>query len=544
MADFKYKPIVQTQDGKGHQTLPDGAALDYGFIDNADLVSETAGNLLKTDTAEGQQGKLIVTLAAGLGIVLGTGGILSIDADALVSGKDGNLITSTVDGRLYAHVEPKSLLSTDENNELTLGSDLKLYLKGAGISSDEGNLIKRGVDMGAFLSAELLIANASTTNVLTSNDKGLLQVDIKDIQERLDFAKYSAGSGIKISDAGVISVDYGDGLALRSDGKLIVSYGSGLTISRFGELMVDQDAILTVPADEGMLSYTSGQLTSTIAAAYDSTTGYFTLLGKNGKELSKVLMPGAAQALYTVEQVTNPSGQPAGTYFKYTFKTATGESVVFVPVPDLTAIKAGQGISITQDGFTFTIAPKLKLGGGIAASAEGLYIADEYAVKASDFNALKGRVESQAAALQSLETTTQTHSQQIGALQSDVQTATTAANAAQTTAASAATQVAQASAASREALQEALAAQTAASSAASTANAAQTTATQAKVAASEALSEAMALEGSIKDLDDRVTAIEEEGVAGSSTTIATSEPTDASMANGSSVIYPAASIFS
>lgn len=317
------KPIVLSDDGTKHVALPDGFYIDNASIDKDSLISKDTDNLLKT----GSDGKLLVA---------------DLDAVTVVSGDANNLLVRGSDNG--AKVTSSDLLSNGSAENLikvnavdqrleVAKSDVRDVAKAviadsAIVSADAGNIIIKGSDKGAYLSLSALPTQVS------------------------------AGSGI-VADNGRVSVNVGKGLGVNSANQLYVDTNSLTAIS--------------LETTEKILNLTSNNvLSATVSAQYNTATGYLTLYGKNSQVLSSVYIPGASSMLQSVEPVTNPTGQPAGKYFRYTFTTTTGSNVIYVPIPAATTMAAGKGIEVSTAGDITTVAVKTKAGSGITVSDDGL----------------------------------------------------------------------------------------------------------------------------------------------------------------------------
>ena len=85
-------------------------------------------------------------------------------------------------------------------------------------------------------------------------------------------------------------------------------------------------------------------------------------------------MPGSTSSLISVEVVTDPPGEAPGTYFKYTYSTASGTTVAYVKVPEGSAVSAGNGISAVTSGGVTTVSVAPSAIGGIEADASGVAV--------------------------------------------------------------------------------------------------------------------------------------------------------------------------
>lgn len=348
------KPIVLSDDGTKHVALPDGFYIDNASIDKDSLISKDTDNLLKT----GSDGKL------------------------LVANKPIADLVDTAKAELSA--------SIDKNTEDI--TDLKANLDAVTIvSGDAKNLLVRGSDNGAKVTASDLLSNGSAENLIKVNavDQRLevAKSDIQDVAKAViaDSAIVSADAGniiIKGSDKGAYlslaalptQVSAGSGIAVDG-GRVSVNAGKGLGVNSANQLYVDTNELTAISLEttEKILNLTSDNvLSATVSAQYNTATGYLTLYGKNSQVLSSVYIPGASSMLQSVEPVTNPTGQPAGKYFRYTFKTNEGSNVIYVPIPAATTLAAGKGIEVSTAGDITTVAVKAKAGSGITVSDDGL----------------------------------------------------------------------------------------------------------------------------------------------------------------------------
>lgn len=349
------KPVVLNDDGSAHITAQTGDKLDPQYIDNSALVSADADNLLK----EGSDGKLFVASPAAPDIPT-----------------------------------PSELISTDLGNSITTGTDGKLIAKA--VSTDANNLIKRGGDNGAHLTGSDIISSGTEEN--------LLSVNAVDHRVQLPTAKVVEVIDHKISDIKIVSNDADNKLSVGSDGgayyngsggsgtevtagagikvrdgEVSVAYGHGLAINdTTNKLYVDESQLeiqqISVAATDKILSLSASVLSATVSMSYNSGTGYLTLFGKNGETLSSVYMPGSTSALISVEVVENPDPEHQGTFFKYTYQTASGTTVAYVQVPEGSEVIAGNGINAVTSGGVTTVSVTPSAIGGIAVDSAGVGI--------------------------------------------------------------------------------------------------------------------------------------------------------------------------
>lgn len=348
------KPIVLSDDGTKHVALPNGSYIDNASIDKDSLISKDTDNLLKTGS----------------------------DGQLLVANKPIADLVDTAKAELSASIDKNTADITD------LKADLDAITV---VSGDANNLLVRGSDNGAKVTSSDLLSNGSAENLIKVNavDQRLevAKSDVQDVAKAViaDSAIVSADAGniiIKGSDKGAYlslaalptQVSAGSGIAVNN-GRVSVNVGKGLGVNSANQLYVDTNELTTISLEttEKILNLTSNNvLSATVSAQYNTATGYLTLYGKNSQVLSSVYIPGASSMLQSVEPVTNPTGQPAGKYFRYTFTTTAGSNVIYVPVPASTTVAAGNGIAVSTAGDITTVAVKTKAGSGITVSADGL----------------------------------------------------------------------------------------------------------------------------------------------------------------------------
>ena len=419
------KPIVLSDDGTKHVALSEGSYIDNASIDKESLVSKDTENLLKT----GSDGQLLVAksdLPASVAsdfiskdsdnqVTLGSDDKLYVankPIQDLVSAADNVISVNPIDNKLQVDPEKIKTIANKEaesvatnlvdtaKTELSASidkntadiTDLKADLDAVTVvSGDANNLLVRGSDNGAKVTSSDLLSNGSAENLIKVNavDQRLevAKSDVQDVAKAViaDSAIVSADAGniiIKGSDKGAYlslaalptQVSAGSGIAVDG-GRVSVNVGKGLGVNSANQLYVDTNALTAISLEttEKILNLTSNNvLSATVSAQYNTATGYLTLYGKNSQVLSSVYIPGASSMLQSVEPVTNPTGQPAGKYFRYTFKTTEGSNVIYVPIPAATTVAAGKGIEVSTAGDITTVAVKAKAGSGITVSNDGL----------------------------------------------------------------------------------------------------------------------------------------------------------------------------
>lgn len=398
------KPIVLNDDGTKHVALSDGSYIDNASIDKDSLLSKDTDNLLKT----GSDGQLLVAKSdlpsysasdfisadAGNQVVLGSDDKLLV-ADKpiadLVSAADNVISVNPIDNKLQVDPEKIKKLANDEAKQVASDLVADAVDSVVIVSADASNLLVRGSDNGAKVTSSDLLSNGSAENLIKVNavDQRLevAKSDVQDVAKAViaDSAIVSADAGniiIKGSDKGAYlslaalptQVSAGSGIAVDG-GRVSVNVGKGLGVNSANQLYVDTNALTAISLEttEKILSLTSDNvLSATVSAQYNAATGYLTLLGKNSQTLSSVYIPGASSMLQSVDVVTDPAGQPAGNYFRYTFTTTAGSNVIYVPVPAATNLAAGNGIAVSTAGDITTVAVKAKAGSGLTVDADGV----------------------------------------------------------------------------------------------------------------------------------------------------------------------------
>lgn len=440
------KPIVLSDDGTKHVALSEGSYIDNASIDKESLVSKDTDNILKT----GSDGQLLVAksdLPASVAsdfiskdsdnqVTLGSDDKLYVankPIQDLVSADDNVISVNPIDNKLQVDPEAIKTIANKEaesvatnlvdtaKTELSASidkntadiTDLKADLDAVTIvSGDANNLLVRGSDNGAKVTSSDLLSNGSAENLIKVNavDQRLevAKSDVQDVAKAViaDTAIVSNDAGnllIKGSDKGAYlaasalptQVSAGSGTSVDA-GRVSVNVGKGLGVNSANQLYVDTNDLSTISLEttEKILNLTTDNvLSATVSAQYNTSTGYLTLYGKNSQVLSSVYIPGASSMLQSVEPVTNPTGQPAGKYFRYTFKTTEGSSVIYVPIPAATTVAAGKGIEVSTAGEITTVAVKTKAGSGITVSDDGLKADTSVLATQDEITALQNKVE-------------------------------------------------------------------------------------------------------------------------------------------------------
>lgn len=308
-------------------------------------------------------------------VTIGSGAVIGdqyIDKQSLISREFDNTITLGSDDKLYVKSSnPATLISNDLNNSIEQGSDGKLKVKI--ISTDGSNLLRRGNDNGAYVSGSDLLSTGVIDNIITVNPiDGRIQVRKSDIVE------------IAASDFNPVSHDINNVIIQGSDG--------GAYLNR-----EQLDNSLSVPGSDNLLVYDKDTkiLSTVLEMVYENSK--LKLLNPRGVAFASVDIPSADSILTDVTTVVNPEGQPAGNYFKFSFKLADGTAkVVYTAIPDATLVTAGTGINIDAGGDEaqkiYNVSVKTKPDGGIGNGEYGLFINKDFAI-ADDLRATNTRVD-------------------------------------------------------------------------------------------------------------------------------------------------------
>lgn len=122
--------------------------------------------------------------------------------------------------------------------------------------------------------------------------------------------------------------------------------------SEDGLLYVEpQDVEALVKSDDAILSVVNDKIQSTLAFSYTALDGKFLVTGKDGATIYEGVIPTSLTLLKTAEVVTDPEGQPEGTYLHFVFTLQSGaESEVYVNVTSFIDVyTAGDGLKMSAD---------------------------------------------------------------------------------------------------------------------------------------------------------------------------------------------------
>lgn len=235
----KLNPVVLSSDGSRHQSLPTGAFIDDASIDKSALVSKKDGNIL-------------TSVDDGLYAAAST-----IDPQSLISSDSDNALTTGNDKKLKVvtpATDPKSFISQDldndltvdasgklkvavtdvasdivsnaTNNALTQASDKKLFVRV--VSTDAGNVLTTGSDNGAFANAHAVVSTATVGNLLkVSSADAKLVVSSADVASEMQ----SKLAIVSTQANNALTVGTDKGAYLDKDALKVYSAGQGVTIN-------------------------------------------------------------------------------------------------------------------------------------------------------------------------------------------------------------------------------------------------------------------------------------------------------------------------
>ena len=167
----------------------DGLFVEKGEVVPSDLISTDANNII----VEGSDDKLfakvdtntLVSKESNNQIVVKSDGLFvekgEVVPSDLISTDANNIIVEGSDDKLFAKVDANSLVSSEADNQLTVKSDGKLYVEKSGgisdvdeiISTNEGNLITKGTDEKLLVTGEGLLSSDSGNDLKLGTDKKL-----------------------------------------------------------------------------------------------------------------------------------------------------------------------------------------------------------------------------------------------------------------------------------------------------------------------------------------------------------------------------------
>lgn len=210
-------------------------------------------------------------------------------------------------------------LATFTGNAGVLAVDLtkKTLTVHDGTTAGGTPLAKEGITFKTDADALLKFNGAATATLasdvtITLDKEAVTGAVVEAIKDDADVAKELAPALISTNTDNALQADTTDGLLFVK--KMDV------------DALVDaDDAILSVNADD--------EIISTLGFSYTVADGKFTVTGKAGAQIYQTVIPTSLTLLKTAEVVTNPTGQPAGTYLHFVFDLQSGaESEIYVNV--------------------------------------------------------------------------------------------------------------------------------------------------------------------------------------------------------------------
>lgn len=135
--------------------------------------------------------------------------------------------------------------------------------------------------------------------------------------------------------------------------------GTALTPSdKAVDITVPAATVTGVQPDDKFLTLTDTLLSVVASLNYNTETKKIQLIGKDGTAISEIDATAFIKdgMLSDAKLVTDPAGQPAGTYFKLTWNTDAGKDVMYVDVTSLIDVyTAKQGGGLLLDGHAFSV---------------------------------------------------------------------------------------------------------------------------------------------------------------------------------------------
>lgn len=359
------KPVVFDETQNQHRAaIPGVDDLDGDFV----KISTDKGNSLQL----GEDGGLFVDVSKGGGIS---------DVATLISSEQPNsLQKSSVDNRLRVPVvTPASFVSGDVPNALKMGTDNKLLVQNLPantmVSDDPNNLLSVGTDSKLF-------ARQPVAGDFVSGDAGnRLGVGAND--PRLFVAKTPAQEYVSENANNAITVGTDNKLyakMLNAAGMVSAEDGNDLLVGTDGKLFISVQDKVTIDGTDTILTKSIAGIKGNVSLNYVSSTRTVQLIGKGNAVISSIQLPETA-VLENAGVVTDPAGQPAGTYLALTFTTTTGSETVYVNMDRfITVYTAGDAsVDVTNFQIRARLDPNsaLNLGeNGIGLTITGLISAD------------------------------------------------------------------------------------------------------------------------------------------------------------------------
>ena len=185
----KASDLVSPEAGNSLVIKNDKLYVEEGEVVPSDLVSTNAGNIIVTGSDNKLYAKVdtntLVSKESNNQIVVKSDGLFvekgEVVPSDLISTDANNIIVEGSDDKLFAKVDANSLVSSEADNQLTVKSDGKLYVEKSGgisdvdeiISTNEGNLITKGTDEKLLVTGEGLLSSDSGNDLKLGTDKKL-----------------------------------------------------------------------------------------------------------------------------------------------------------------------------------------------------------------------------------------------------------------------------------------------------------------------------------------------------------------------------------
>lgn len=386
------KPLYYDEAHKTHEPIPDGTGIDAAVVPvSADIanvitVEDDGLSVIPADMVSGvDNNKLTVEADSKLAVL----------AENLVKVDNTNHLRAEADGTLYASgeslsedadnmlkrdasgnllVTPTDMVSSDPNNDLKVGSDGKLF--STALSTDDGNLLHKGVDGGMYLKGSDLVSTACTGNPLGTDCDGKLFINPELLPDPQNVVSEEPGNLIRkdrldgsavLTKRDIISSDAANYIRGGVDGKLYAGFndvvsgihGNLVENDGTGKIRVLASSLIDCTNVDNLLALDCcGRLVLDLGLKYTPQTGKLELLNTSGAPVSVVTVPTGASVLEGAEVVTDPSGQPAGTYLKMTFVLADETTTdVFIDLEDISqTYTAGEGVAIENNEVSVKLA--------------------------------------------------------------------------------------------------------------------------------------------------------------------------------------------
>jgi hypothetical protein len=207
---------------------------------------------------------------------------------------------------------------------------------------------------------------ATDTHVIIMNnvEYGVSADDIAAIKGAID--------GVTLTDPSTLTFSFVDETEHPDLTVKLVSYAAAtdgaLTFGTPDSTTKVSEVSLKLNANDKVLTKSSNGLLTNISMTYDSTNKLIKLLGKDVDDGQGGTTPEVISSIDatdfikdgmidTVELVTDPAGQPAGTYIKITFNTAAGKDPIYLDVTTLIDVyTAGNGLQLSSGEFSIKLA--------------------------------------------------------------------------------------------------------------------------------------------------------------------------------------------